>query len=79
MVSFILQAFIALAGALAVWLTFSKSRFRPWAPWLGLSAQPAWLFATFRAGDWGEFIAAIVFTVAWARGARQEGRPWKKR
>lgn len=65
------QTIIAVCGISSVWLSQSAHfNARRWACVLGLLAQPAWLYATWVAQQWGLVILAIIYTVAWARGVR---------
>ena len=64
------QLAILALGATAIWMANSPNDGpRRWASLFGLAAQPLWLVETFRAEQWGMFVLAVAFTVAWARGA----------
>jgi hypothetical protein len=70
------QIVIAVFGTLAVWLSQSPEiSARRWAPWLGLAAQPAWLYASFKAEQYGITFLAGIYTAAWIRGIRTY---WRK-
>ena len=63
------QTIIALCGLATVWLSQCRShRARRWAAPIGLIGQPAWLYASWQAGQWGIFVLSIVYAVAWVRG-----------
>jgi hypothetical protein len=64
------QAVIAIFGVGATWLSQDSRRdMQRWACVLGLLAQPAWFYATWKAEQWGIFALAFVYTAAWLRGA----------
>lgn len=65
----IAQIAIAVFGVSAVWLSQDhRPHWRRWAPIMGLAGQPAWLYATYTAEQWGIFALCGVYTAAWARG-----------
>ena len=67
------QLAIALFGLTAIWLTQSVSAAqRKWAPVLGLCSQPFWFYATFTAEQWGIFVLAVFYTLAWCRGIKNQ-------
>src|SRR5690348_13710384 len=41
---------------------------RRWACIVGLCAQPAWFYATWKAGQWGIFALSFVYAALWLRG-----------
>lgn len=64
------QIIIGLCGIGSTWLSQDSRRARQrWACVLGLIAQPAWFYATWKAGQWGIFGLAFLYTACWARGA----------
>ena len=64
------QGLILVCGALAAWLSQDLSQARArWACVFGLASQPFFLAATWQAGQLGMFALAMLYTVAWARGA----------
>lgn len=63
------QIIIAVAGVLSVWLSQDKrEEYRKWACIAGLLAQPAWMYATYQAGQWGIFALSFVYAADWLRG-----------
>lgn len=57
------QALIAVLGIAALWLALSADpRKRRAAPWIGIIGQPAWLWATWSAGQWGIFGLTVAYT-----------------
>lgn len=65
------QVAIAVLGTASIWMSQSPThRTRAWAPILGLAAQPFWIYATWRAEQWGILLLALVYTAAWLRGIR---------
>lgn len=69
---FIGQLMIVGFGVTAVVLTQQPSpRMRRWAPVFGLAGQPAWLWVSFEAGQWGIFAASLAYTGAWLSGVWQ--------
>jgi len=69
------QAVIAVCGTASVWLSQSPAiGARRWAPIIGLAAQPFWIYAAWRAEQWGIFALAFVYTAAWLRGLHTHWR-----
>lgn len=67
----IAQTIIVVCGVLSVWLSQSPEfAQRRWAPVIGLAAQPAWLWETYNAGQWGIFALSLVYAIGWGRGIR---------
>jgi hypothetical protein len=63
------QTAIAIFSVAAIWLSQdSRYAVRRWACVLGLLSQPAWFYATWKAGQWGIFALCFVYAFAWARG-----------
>ena len=64
------QILIGVCGIGSTWLSQDRRRnYQRWACILGLLAQPAWFYATWKAEQWGIFALAFVYTYCWARGA----------
>jgi hypothetical protein len=65
----VVQTLIAVLGVGAVWLSQDRrtSR-RKYACIVGLLGQPLWLYATWKAGQWGIFVLSIIYTFAWLKG-----------
>ena len=65
------QAIIALCGMASVWLSQDRRHaWRKWACIVGLTAQPFWLYATWKAGQWGIFALTFVYALGWMRGIK---------
>ena len=65
------QIVIALCGVSSLWLSQSPEfNARRWAPIIGLIAQPAWLYASITAEQWGIAALSLVYAAGWARGLR---------
>ena len=65
------QTVIAVCGIASVWLSQSTNfKTARWACIFGLAAQPAWLYTTWAAQQWGIFALSAVYTVGWLRGVR---------
>lgn len=63
------QTWIAIAGMASVWLSQDRRpHHRRWACIIGLTAQPFWLYATWKAEQWGIFLLTFVYAAAWMRG-----------
>lgn len=63
------QIVIAVCGVASVWLSQSPAvSSRRWAPIIGLCAQPAWVYASWKAEQYGIFALSFVYAVGWARG-----------
>lgn len=66
----IAQVFIALTGAIAIWLAQSVDyERRRWACLVGLAGQPFWIYSSWEAEAWGMFAVTLLYTAAWSRGA----------
>lgn len=71
------QVGIAIFGVSAVFLSQCKTdSLRRWACIFGLVGQPFWLYATWRAEQWGIFVLCFIYTYSWARGIKTF---WMKR
>jgi hypothetical protein len=65
------QIVIAVCGVSSVWLSQDRREsWRRWACIVGLCAQPFWMYATWKAGQWGIFALSFVYTIGWARGIK---------
>ncbi|MEP7367728.1 MAG: hypothetical protein ABI972_31090 [Acidobacteriota bacterium] len=65
------QAIIAICGVLSVFMSQSPNfDARKWAPIVGLVAQPFWLFASWKAEQYGIFLLSFVYAAGWMRGIR---------
>ena len=65
------QAVIMLCGVSSLWLSQSPNfGARRWAPVIGLIAQPAWLYASIIAEQWGIAALSFVYAAGWIRGLR---------
>ena len=65
------QVLIAACGITSVWCSQSATdAVRRWACVAGLIAQPAWLYASVNASQWGIALLSLVYTAAWLRGVR---------
>jgi len=63
------QIIIAVCGASSVWLSQDlRPTWRRWACIFGITAQPAWLYATVKAGQCGIVLLTFVYAAGWARG-----------
>lgn len=70
------QMAIAVFGALAIWMSQSTSPLQQkYAPLLGLAGQPAWIYATIVAEQWGILFLSVLYTLAWCRGVRNQWFP----
>ena len=66
------QGIIAVLSGAAVWLSYAQDpAHRRVSAWLGLSAQPFWLYSTAVAAQWGMFVLAVVYTAAFIKGLRR--------
>jgi hypothetical protein len=65
------QTVIAVCGVLSIWLSQAPTAaHRRWAPVAGLIAQPAWLWASIQASQWGIAALSLVYAAGWIRGLR---------
>lgn len=63
------QVAIALTGAVAIFLTQdSRESVRRWACIFGMCGQPFWIYATWKAGQFGMLALTFLYTLAWAKG-----------
>lgn len=69
MLQHIANAYVAFFGLLAIALAvLGNERGRAWAPFIGLSAQPAWLYLAWSAKMPGVAVVTVAYTVVWAAG-----------
>jgi hypothetical protein len=65
------QAVIVACGMASVWLSQDPLlERRRWACIVGLCAQPFWLYATWKAEQWGIFLLTFIYAAGWLRGIR---------
>lgn len=65
----IIQFWIACTGLTAVLATQQPiERFKRFAPIFGMLGQPAWLYATWKAGQVGMFVLCCAYTLIWGFG-----------
>jgi hypothetical protein len=63
------QGVLFVLGTTAVWLSQDpRDDRRKWACIIGITAQPFWLYATWKAEQWGIFALTFVYAAAWIRG-----------
>ena len=63
------QFVIAACGIGSVLLSQDRRPgMRRWACIVGMAAQPFWIYATWKAEQWGIFALAFVYFFGWARG-----------
>lgn len=63
------QIVIGFCGMASVWLSQDKRRnVQRFACIFGILAQPFWLYATWKAGQYGIVMITFVYTAGWARG-----------
>jgi len=67
-ISALLQAFIALTGAVAFWIVLRPQAWSRWGYLLGFAGQPAWLYVTFSSGQFGMFVVSLAWTLIWGQG-----------
>lgn len=62
---------IALFGVTAIFLSQAKSaEQRKYACLFGLAGQPFWFWTAIKADQWGVLLLCCFYTVAWARGVK---------
>lgn len=61
------QVPLTILSLLAVFFLTGKKNQR-WGNVFGLLSQPFWLYATYKAGQWGMFALSFVYTGMWIRG-----------
>lgn len=63
------NVYVALMGLAAIALaTMGNERGRSWAPFIGLSAQPAWIYLAIKAQMPGVVVVTLAYTVVWGLG-----------
>ncbi len=69
------QACILILGGLAIWLVGRRNiRVRRWGYVVGLVSQPFWLWAAWKAQQWGILALSIWYVYAWLGGIYQHWR-----
>lgn len=65
------QAFIALTGGIAIWLTQQKRQdWKRFACIFGIVGQPFWFYSAYKAEQWGIFVLTLFYTYSWLVGIR---------
>lgn len=63
------QLAIVVCGTISVFASQDhRTKVRRWACVFGLCAAPFWLFATWRAGQWGMFVLSLFYASGWLLG-----------
>jgi hypothetical protein len=69
-----LQVWIFTSSAAAIWLlNDERVKRRRLGCWIGLCGQPAWVWTTLEAGQYGIFALALWFAASYARGLKRHG------
>ena len=64
----IAQIIIIVFGAVAIWLIGRREVWKRWGYIIGLCAQPAFLYTTWKYEQWGIFLLALWYTYAYGQG-----------
>ncbi|MCK4814714.1 hypothetical protein KA005_03005 [bacterium] len=65
------QVFIALTGAVAIWLTQQKREgWKKYACLFGIAGQPFWFYSAYMTEQWGILALTFVYTYSWFVGLR---------
>lgn len=65
------QFIIGICGIATVYLSQdTRASWRRWACIVGMFAQPFWIYATWKADQWGIFLLAFIYFAGWWRGFR---------
>lgn len=63
------QIFLAIFGVIAIWLSQdSRESVRKYSCLFGMISQPFWFYTSYVNEQWGVFILAIFYTIAWMKG-----------
>ena len=66
-----LQVFIFVSAAAAIWLVNDRrQQHRRAGCWIGLVSQPAWIWSSIAAQQWGVLLLALWYAFSYARGLR---------
>jgi len=63
-----LQIALAVLSIVAAYLVASDGPWQRWGYVVGLTSQPFWFVATWRARQYGILLVAIFYTGAWVQG-----------
>lgn len=71
----VVQTAIAVLGCLALYMAMLGSRQQKlWAPFVGISGQPFFLYSAYENSQFGMFICAVLYTIVWAMSCRNSYR-----
>lgn len=71
----IAQISILILGGAAIWLVGRRDRrVRRWGYVIGLISQPFWLYAAWKAQQWGILALSTWYLYAWADGIIENWR-----
>ena len=64
------QTVIPIVGISAAYMSMvsQNPKVRAWAPVVGLTGQPFWLYSTCAQGNWGMFITSVLYTLVFLAG-----------
>jgi len=68
------QIAIAVLGATAIWLVGRREHWRKYGYLVGLLSQPFWLYASYKAEQWGIFALSIWYGYCWIQGLKNNWR-----
>lgn len=65
------QIAIAFTGLIAIWLSQDKrDSWRRYACLFGIVGQPFWFYSAYTNEQWGIFVLAFFYTLAWIKGIK---------
>lgn len=71
----IVQTAILILSGAAIWLVGRRNSWvRRWGYVVGLISQPFWLYAAYKAQQWGIFLLSIWYVWAWLSGIYEHWR-----
>ena len=64
-----LQVWMLATGLLGLWLSLQPGDWQQrWGVLIGLAGQPAWLWVTAHAGQWGMLLLSLASPAVWLHG-----------
>lgn len=64
----IIQTFIVLFSASAVWFVSRKEKWRRWGYILGLCGEPFWFYSLYHTKQWGIMVLCVWYAYSWGQG-----------
>ena len=74
----VVQGFIFIFSASAIWFVSQNKSYRPVGYLIGLFSQPFWFYTTITNDQWGLILLSLFYTYSWSMGVYNFTIPYFK-